>query len=176
MFGINMYNKLAVNFRFCIITKSKNKPLQSRWSPDLYYSVPALCGHAIRDRYLSAIETSVFSCTSIIDFLVHLNRRLKCTIVIMRCPSSVRPSVVNFSHFRLLLWNGRTEFNESWYKGRSQCPLLSLYFSGRSQQQDDRPGLWLAETFSTSLLKPLNGIQQMISMFNTKFLFFRADQ
>ena len=27
-------------------------------------------------------------------FLVHLSRRLKCTIVITRCPSSVRPSVV----------------------------------------------------------------------------------
>ena len=27
-------------------------------------------------------------------FLVHLSRRLKCTIVIMRCPSSVRPPVV----------------------------------------------------------------------------------
>ena len=40
------------------------------------------------------------------SFLVHLSRRLKCTIVIMRCPSSVcRPSsvVVNFSYFRLLL-------------------------------------------------------------------------
>ena len=42
-------------------------------------------------------------------FLVHLSRRLKCTIVITRCPSSVdvvrRPSVVvNFSHFQLLLW------------------------------------------------------------------------
>ena len=36
-------------------------------------------------------------------FLVHQSRRLKCTIVITCCPSSV---VVNFSHFRLLLWNG----------------------------------------------------------------------
>ena len=31
----------------------------------------------------------------VVYFLVHLSRRLKCTIVIMRCPSSVRrPSVV----------------------------------------------------------------------------------
>ena len=37
-------------------------------------------------------------------FLVHLSRRLKCTIVVIRCPSSVvrpvvRPSVVNFHIF-----------------------------------------------------------------------------
>ena len=32
-------------------------------------------------------------------FLVHLSRRLKCTIVIMRCPSSVRPSFLTFHIF-----------------------------------------------------------------------------
>ena len=31
-------------------------------------------------------------------------------------------------------------------------------FLGRSEKQDGRPGLWLAEIFSTSPLKPLNGI------------------
>ena len=60
-------------------------------------------------------------------FLVHLSRRLKCTIVIMRCPSSVRPS--------------------------------------------------LTFTFSTSPLKPLNGIQpnftgSKILTSSTKFVFF----
>ena len=106
-------------------------------------------------------------------FLVHLNRRLKCTIVITRCPSSV----VNFSHFRLLLWNGWTEFNETWQEARSQRLLPSLCFSGQSEKQDGRPGLWLAETFSTSPLKPLNGIQRnltgsKISRSSTKFVFF----
>ena len=106
--------------------------------------------------------------------LVHLSRRLKCTIVIMRFPSSV---VVNFSHFRLLLWNRWTEFNETSQEARSQRPLPSLCFSGRSEKEDDRPGLWLAETFSTSPLKPLNGIQQnligsKISTSSTKFVFF----
>ena len=163
-------------------------------------------------------------------FLVHLSRRLKCTIVIMRCPSSVRrPSSVrpsltfhifDFSsetaeqnstklyrkqdsnllyhvcvfranrknkmaalasdwlrHFRLLLWNRWTEFNETWQEARSQRPLPSLCFSGRSEKQDGCPGLWLAETFSTSHLKPLNGIQQnltgsKISTSSTKFVFF----
>ena len=79
-------------------------------------------------------------------------------------------------HFRLLLWNRWTEFNETWQEARSQCPLPSLCLSGRSEKQDGRPGLWLAETFSTSL-KPLNGIQQnltgsKISMSSTKFVFF----
>ena len=49
-------------------------------------------------------------------------------------------------------------------------------FSGRSEKQDGRPGLWLAETFSTSPLKPLNGIQRnltgsKISTSSTKFVF-----
>ena len=61
-------------------------------------------------------------------------------------------------HFRLLLWNHWTEFNETWQEARSQRHLRKLCFSGRSKNQDGRPGLWLAETFSTSPLKPLNGI------------------
>ena len=70
-----------------------------------------------------------------------------------------------------------TEFNENWQEARSQHPLPSLCFSGRSEKQDGRPGLWLAETFSTSPLKPLNRIQQnliesMISTPSTKFVFF----
>ena len=141
--------------------------------------------------------------------LVHLNRRLKCTIVIMRCPSSVRRlssltfHIFDFSsetaernstkldrkqdlnvlyqvcvfradrknkmaalgsdwlrHFRLLLWNRCTEFDETWQEVRSQCPLPSLCFSGRSEKQDGHPCLWLAETFSISPLKPLKGIQR----------------
>ena len=50
-------------------------------------------------------------------------------------------------------------------------------FSGWLEKQDGCPGLWLAETFPTSPLKPLNGIQwnltgSKISMFSTKFVFF----
>ena len=98
---------------------------------------------------------------------------------VVRRLSSVRPSsvVVNFSHFRLLLWNRWTEFDETLQDGRSQRPLPSLCFSGRSEKQDGRPGLWLAETFSTSPLKPLIGIQRnligsKISTSSTKFVFF----
>ena len=81
-------------------------------------------------------------------------------------------------HFRLLIWNRWTEFNETCQEARSQCPLPSLCFSGRSEKQDGRPGLWLAETFSTAPLKPLHGIQgnltgSKISMSSTKFVFFR---
>ena len=80
-------------------------------------------------------------------------------------------------HFRLLLWNHWTEFNETWQEARSQCPLESLCFSGRSEKQDGSPGLWLAETFLTSPLQPLNGIQwnltgSKIWMSSTKFVFF----
>ena len=80
-------------------------------------------------------------------------------------------------HFWLLLWNSWTEFNETWQEARSQSPLPSLCFSGRSEKQYGRPGFWLAETFSNSPLKPLNGIQQnligsKISKPSTKFVFF----
>ena len=138
--------------------------------------------------------------------LVQLSRRLKCTIVIMRCPSSLTFHIFDFSsetveqnltkldrkqdlnalyqvcvfrsdrknkmaalapdwlrHFRLLIWNRWTEFNETWQEARSQCPLPSLCFSGRSKKQDGCPCLWLAETFSTSPLKPLNRIQRNLT-------------
>ena len=66
-------------------------------------------------------------------------------------------------HIRLLLWNCCTEFNKTWREVRSQCPLSSLCFSGRSEKQDGHPGLWLAETFSTSPLKLLSGIQRNLT-------------
>ena len=54
-------------------------------------------------------------------------------------------------------------------------------FSGQSEKQYGRPGLWLAETFSTSPLKPLNGIQRNLTgskilMSSTKFVFFRTNR
>ena len=81
-------------------------------------------------------------------------------------------------HFRLLLWNRWTELNETWQEARSQHPLPSLCFSGWSEKQDGHPCLWLAEKFSTSPLKRLNGIQRnltgsKISKPSTKFVFFR---
>ena len=61
--------------------------------------------------------------------------------------------------------------------------LNALYqvcvFSSRSEKQVGRPGLWLAETFLTSPLKRLNGIQRnltgsKISASSTKFVYFRS--
>ena len=80
-------------------------------------------------------------------------------------------------HFWLLLWNRWTEVDETWQEARSQHPLPSLCFSGRSEKQDGHPCFWLAETFSTSPLKRLNGIQRnltgsKISNPSTKFVFF----
>ena len=81
-------------------------------------------------------------------------------------------------HFRLLLWNRWTEFNETWQEARSQRPLPSLCFSGQSEKQNGRPGLWFAETCLISCLKPRNGIQRnlagsKISTSSTNFVFFR---
>ena len=80
-------------------------------------------------------------------------------------------------HFRLLLWNHWTEFNETLLEARSQCPLPSLCFSSWLEKQDGHPGLWLVETLLTSPLKLLNRIQlnltgSKISTSSTKFVFF----
>ena len=125
------------------------------------------------------VTDSFFPTLNNLQFLVHLSALLWSCVVRRR--SSVRlsvcPSIVNFLHFRLILKNRWTEFNETWQEARSQRPLPSLCFSGRSEKQDGRPVLWLAETFSTSPLKPLNGIQRnltgsKISTSSTKFVFF----
>ena len=83
-------------------------------------------------------------------------------------------------HFQLLLWNRWTEFNETWQTARSQRPLPSLCVFGRCKKQDCHPGLWLPETFSTSPLKPLNGIKRnltrsKISTSSTKYVFFGSN-
>ena len=80
-------------------------------------------------------------------------------------------------HFQLFLWNCWIEFNRTWQEARSQHPLPGLRFSGWSEKQDSRPVLWLAETFLTSPMKPLNRIQRNLteskfSTSSTKFVFF----
>ena len=87
------------------------------------------------------------------------------------------PSSDWLRHFWFLLWNRWGEFDETSQEARSQCALPSLCFSGRSENQDGRPSLWLAETFWTSPLIPLNRIHRnltgsKISRSSTKFVFF----
>ena len=67
---------------------------------------------------------------------------------------------------------------KTWQETRPQRPLPSMCFSGRSDKQDGRSGLWLAETFFTSPLKPVNGIQRnltgrKITISSIKFVFYR---
>ena len=160
------------------------------WCSFLYY------GASQAQRHIEIILPVVdFSVCHPLFLLVHVphescvlgNNGFQCTWAegssallwsrIVRRPSVVCLSVVNFSYFRLLLWNRRTEFKESWQEARSQHPLPSLCFLGRSEKQDWRPGLWLAESFLTSSLKPRNGIQRnltgsKISTSSTKLVFF----
>ena len=153
-----------------IILKS---PLQQKFTAVAH---PAAVAPLVSSRPVELIFFSNNFKISI--FLAHLSRRLKWAIVIGHRLSSVCPSssVRKLSHFQLLLWNCWTEFNETWQDARSQRPLPSLCFSGRSEKQDSRPSLWLAETFSNSSLKPMNRIQRnltgsKISMSSTKFVF-----
>ena len=82
-------------------------------------------------------------------------------------------------HLRLLLWNHLKEFNEAWQETRSQLPYqVCVFRADKKNPKDGRTGLWLAETFSTSPVKPLNGIQRSLagskisSSSSTKFVFY----
>ena len=55
--------------------------------------------------------------------------------------------VIGWNIFWLLLRNHWMDFDETWQEANPQRPLSSLCFSCRSEIQDGRPGLWLAETF-----------------------------
>ena len=59
----------------------------------------------------------------------------------------------------LLLCNRYTEFNDTSREAKSQCPLSCLCFSDRSKNKDCRPGLLMADTFSTSSQNCLSRIQ-----------------
>ena len=100
---------------------------------------------------------------------------------VVRRPSVRRPSVRPSLTLHIFNFFSETAEQNSTKLDRKQ-DLNVLYqvcgvFFGQSEKQDGRPGLWLAETFSTSSLKPLNGIQRnltgnKISTSSTKFVFF----
>ena len=59
--------------------------------------------------------------------------------------------------------------------------FLPSFFFGRSKKTRWPPGIWLAETFLISPLKPLNGIERLltgrnISMSSSKFLFLEQSE
>ena len=57
-----------------------------------------------------------------------------CVFRIDRKKQDCRPSSDWLRHFLLLLWNRWREFDETWQESRSQGPLPSLRFSGRSEK------------------------------------------
>ena len=72
------------------------------------------------------------------------------------------------------------DFDETWQEVSPQHPLSSLCFSCRSEIQDGRPGLWLAETFfdffSTTaewILTKLDSKQVLNTLYQVHV--FRAD-
>ena len=110
--------------------------------------------------------------------------------------SVVRLSFVYFSHFRLL-WIRWTEFAEKFIGSQNSTSSTKSVFFGligitrwpswnlnssanidfSETAEQNCPDLWLAYTFSTFSLKPLNGIQRNLtgsknSKSATKFVFF----
>ena len=80
-------------------------------------------------------------------------------------------------HFRLLLLNCWTVFNENLTGSKISTSSTKFVFFGQSEKQDGHTGLWLAEKFSTSPLKPLNRIKRNltgsnISMSSSKLVYF----
>ena len=55
--------------------------------------------------------------------------------------------LIGWNIFRLLLRNHSVDFDENWQEASPQRPLSTLCFWCRSEIQDGRPGLWLAEIF-----------------------------
>ena len=87
--------------------------------------------------------------------------------------------VINFSHFRLLLWSGiqRILTGSKISTSSTKFVLIGPIKKKTNKKQDGRPGIWLTATLSTSPLKPLNGIQRnlkgsKISTSSTKFVVF----
>ena len=78
-----------------------------------------------------------------------------------------------------ILTGSKIEYNESWQEARSQRPAVCLCsWADRGKKQDGYPSLWLDETFSTSALQLLNGIQRnlkksKILTSSTEYVFFR---
>ena len=67
-------------------------------------------------------------------------------------------------HFRFLLWNRWTEAEWNLTGSKISTSSTKLVFFGPiKKNQDGCPGLWSVETFSTSPLKPLNGIQRNLT-------------
>ena len=80
-------------------------------------------------------------------------------------------------HFQFLLFTAQR--NLAKLKRKEEFKILYKFYvsSGRSENQDVLPGLWLADTFSTTSVQPRNGIQRNLawgkfSTPSTKFVSF----
>ena len=112
------------------------------------------------------VELSIFchvllyTVLSNIQFLlVHLSRRFTCTIVITRCPSL---TFHIFDFFSETAERNSTKLDRTGSKISTSSTKFA-FFGPIGKKQDGHPGLWLAETFSTSPLKPLSGIQRNLT-------------
>ena len=123
----------------------------------------------IYDINNDARTACTYNCSSTVSFFVQLSRAERNStqldrkkdlnvlfqVCVLQTDRKIKMAALAsdwLRHFRLLPFNHWTEFKETYQKTIYQRPLLSLCFSGRSDNQDGRPGLWFAETFSTSPL------------------------
>ena len=119
-----------------------------------------------------------FSSATAVRNLTELDRKQKINVLYKVCgfrtdwKTKMAAPVSDWLRHYLILSFETTEGNLTKLDRKQDLNVLYLkfnVFSGRSEN----PGLWLAETFSTTL-KPLNGIWQNLkdSTSSTKFLFF----
>ena len=95
---------------------------------------------------------------AIYTFLVYLNRWLKCTIVIARCPSSVvRPSLI--FHISTSPLKLQTGIQRNFTGCKISTSFTKCVLFGQIGKTSSRPSLWFAEIFWTSL-KLLTEIQR----------------
>ena len=170
---MKLLNGIQKNLTGSKISKSSTKFVffgligKTRWPPQ------PLFGWYIFDFFSETVERN----SPKLDRKQDLNVFYQvCVFLADRKNKMAAPASDLLRHFRLLLWNHWTELDETWQETRSQRPLPSQCFSVRSVKKDGRHGPWLAETFLTSPLKLLNGIQRnltgsKISTSSTKLCF-----
>ena len=160
---------LTALYQFCVFRadrKSKMAALASDWLKHFSASAPQPLNGVWRN--LTGSKSSTPS-IKFVFFIPIGNPRL-----------SPWP-LIGWNIFRLLLRNRWMHFDETWQETSPQRPLPSLCFSCRSEIQDCRPGLWLAETFfgfcsatAELILTKLDRKQFLNALY--QFCVFRADR
>ena len=164
----------------------KKKELRSHFSSPEPKAPVHYCNHALSvvrqsSVRLSSVRHYLFTFSSVRHYLFTFSSSpLRCNLS-WTCLVS---GLLNFNHPSVLLFCPTTDERNSTKRARKLdlevLYQVSVFRAGQKKKTRRPPGIWLDETFSTSALKPLNGIERnltgcKISTSSTKFVFFGVD-